>query len=165
MDYQKLRDYYNIYRFLDDSGVYPPEDEALAETEASHYDHRWPPVHRTYEDGQWYYIVFKPFNKPYEEDKEWFVHKCVDSVTKWARSKSKTFYVTREIESVKVHGNLLLHSLTDLLKYQGKSCYNKYRMEVRLAPTLCDRLNVLTYMQKESLKRPFKKYLDYYGTM
>lgn len=124
----------------------------------------WEPLHRSYEDCKWYYIVFAPYDKAYDKDSEWFSNYAVDKARKWASTKSKAFYVTKEVEATKVHANLLICSASDLMKYHGKSAYNKYRMNVNELCTLGDRQRVLAYILKESENRSFKLYQDYYYT-
>lgn len=126
---------------------------------------KWPPLQRTYENSKWYFIVFKPYNKPYLKDPEWYQHKAVDKARDWCRKKCHDYYVTREILATKTHSNALVVSSLDLLeKYHGKSCYNKYKMHVSELPNMGDRMRVLDYITKESKDRPYKLYADYYFT-
>jgi len=156
------QDYWQTYRFIDDppmEAAEQPEGVAIAKTEdITQWDH----IGRTYEQHQWYYIVFAPYNKAYEKDKAWFEYKAVDSARKWCQKKTSAYYITREIDAEKIHSNILCVSRENLYeKYHGKSCYNKYRMHVTLLQNMGDRQRVLNYITKENKKRPFKLYLDY----
>lgn len=161
--------YWNVPRFIKDE---PSEREAGTCSQSRSFTkvdtlqelRSWQPVNRTYEDGQWYYVVFKPYNKPYEKDPDWYWNYAVDKAKRWGFRNSKTFIVTRERDAAKVHANVLIHSHQDLLRYQDKSVYNKYRLHVSLLEGKADRLNVLNYITKEAKVYSFKLYQDYYYT-
>lgn len=157
-----MDEYWNVPRFIDGStserteGVGIPETEAITE---------WEPLQRSYENQKWYLVVFKPYNKPYEKDPQWFEYKAVDKATKWCKTKCSAYFVTREKDSTKVHGNAVCVSSINLHeKYHEKTAYNKYKIYVTELPNLGDRIRALNYITKESNTRSYKLYLDYYMT-
>lgn len=154
---------WDIPQFIPDGPSVASEGEDVAE-DTLKCPTVWEPLSRSYEGHTWFYIVFAPYNKAYENDQEWFYNYAVDKARKWACNKGNAFYVTREIDATKCHSNLLICSSSDLLKYHGKSAYNKYRINVSELHTLGDRQRVLSYINKESIQRPFKLYSDYYYT-
>lgn len=147
-------------QFIDEDGAKP---EAVANAKAEDIT-KWQPLERSYTGHKWYYIVFAPYDKAYAKDKDWFSNYCVDKARKWAHTKGSAFFVTKETDATKVHSNLLICSSLDLMKYHGRSAYNKYRMNVSELSSLGDRRRVLTYITKESKARAFNLYQDYYYT-
>lgn len=154
---------WDIPQFIDDTTTEAgasPKAGALPITDTI----KWEPLNRSYEGCKWFMVVFKPYNKPYLKDPEWYYNYAVDKGRKWAYRLGKAFYVTREIDATKVHVNVLICSGSDLMRYHDKTVYNKYRLHVSELDTLGDRQRVLAYITKESKDRSFKLYSDYYAT-
>lgn len=120
-----------------------------------------PIIDRTYEKPMnWYYLTFKPLNKPYNLDRDWFANKGIEKVKDKLRG-SETFVLTRETLAEKIHINALVCSKKDLTKLHEKVCYHKYKIHCQKLYSASDRRNVLNYMCKEINQRKFEKYLDY----
>lgn len=118
-------------------------------------------IMRTYEDGFWWFIVFKPLNAPYEKNPDWFRNKGLDHCRKMVKHPS-TYISTREINASKVHVNMIVHTSTnDVLKRHDTIYCNKYKIHVSVLLGLADRQRVLAYITKESKDRTFERYLDY----
>lgn len=114
---------------------------------------------RTYEDNlKWYFVVFKPFNKPYLKDPDWFAVKGLDNCRQHFK-KPSAYILTREIEAEKIHINALVCTSTPPIH---DSVYNnKYKLHVKLLLTIIDRQSVLTYITKEFHNKTPLRYLDY----
>jgi len=156
------KEYWQIPRFIYENQACP-EDVVTTKTGALT---NWQHIRRAYENHKWYMLVFKPYNKPYEQDPEWFKHKTVDKISKWCKSKGPAYFVTKEIlDCQKIHGNAVVVSKINLIdKYHGRTAYNKYKIHVSELPALGDRMRALSYITKENKKRPYKLYSDYYFT-
>lgn len=115
---------------------------------------------RTYEDHKCFFIVFKPYNKAYADDKEWFEFKGMDRIRKSINEQH--YFITREVDSAKIHINMVVYSQKDLVSLlHEKSRLNKYFMSCSELKTKGDRERVVNYITKESTTRQFRKYLDY----
>lgn len=121
-------------------------------------------IERTYESPfNWYYIVWKPLNKPYSKDPDWFKNKGLDKCRNQVSKNSEVILMTREIHATKVHIHALICSSCDLYeKYHDKIGYNKYKQHVSVASRPADRRRITDYLLKESKSRPFIKFVDYY---
>lgn len=118
-------------------------------------------IGRSYETPMnWYYVVFAPFDDPYNRDPDWFKVKGMDYCRLFFK-KPMVSILTRETEANKVHINALV--CTDQKYHSGQNYRNKYRLNVSVLATQGDRQRILTYITKESKKRPFTRYLDYYS--
>ncbi len=114
---------------------------------------------RTYEGQQCYFLVFKPFNKSYLKDPDWYRIKGIDAIRKSINSSA--YFITREIKAAKVHINMLCYDTRDLSKLDGKNRLNRYRVFSTKINSKTERDKVLNYITKESTDRQFTKYLDY----
>jgi len=115
-------------------------------------------VERSYEDPEeWYFLTFKPFNKNYDRDIDFYCTKGLDHSRKKI-GKVSAYIMTREIYAQKVHINMLCVSARplDLLFHNKKT--NKYYI---YAEKCNDRRQVFQYIIKESKTRNFIKYKDY----
>lgn len=120
-----------------------------------------PIVDRTYEKPlYWYFLTFKPLDKPYKKDKNWFLFKGMEKVKDKLRG-CETLFLTRETMAVKVHINALVCTKQDLTKLHNKVCYHKYKIYCDKLYEASNRKRVLKYMCKEIGERKFEKYLDY----
>lgn len=160
---ESVRELYSEYAFIDTNGtaeVKPvagkAEDEAIPQV--AHI--MKPLIERTYEGLAWYFVVYKPYNKPYGLDPDWFAVKGLNSVRR-KLTHAKVAILTRETDSAKIHVNALICTSHPMMKLHGKTHCNKYKMTVLELTTLGDRLRVLSYITKENKNRPFVKYLDY----
>lgn len=119
-------------------------------------------IARSYEKPfKWYFVVFAPYDDPYNKDPDWFKVKGMDTC-RLCFKKPQVNIMTREIlDCEKVHVNSLV--CTDQVLTDGHNYRNKYRMYVRQPCTLFDRQTILTYIQKErTLRKPYLQYLDWY---
>lgn len=118
-------------------------------------------IERTYElPCKWYYIVYKPFSKPYARDPDFFKVKGLDKCRKSLR-KPLAYIMTRETLAAKVHINAIVCTTEDLLLKNDQSYCSKYKLYVSELKSIGDRRRVLDYIMKEASLRPFIKYLDY----
>lgn len=115
-------------------------------------------VERSYERPyKWYFMVFKPFDKSYERDYDFY-----QSTASFDHIKKKlgavSFYLfTREIFAAKTHVNVLVCSKRDLSSLHDKKT-NKFWIFSKPAK---ERRDVFEYIIKESKIRRFKPKLDY----
>lgn len=139
--------------------IHAEQSGGEAEAEAKH-------IRRLYEthlrdswsDGsRWYLQVYKPFDKAYAKDVDWYLYKGLDAVRRKLPTES-IFLITREVRAEKCHINVLISTEVDLTKMHDK-CTNKYKIYSQRCE---DPLSSFHYIVKESRLRPFKKYLDYY---
>jgi len=157
----------------------PPKTktEALAEVEAytnyidhlkslnTDYDIIWScykdQLSRSYPDPLgWYYLTFKPMDKPYETDFEWFKLKQLHKVYDKFRPLCKIMWLTRETEETKIHINLLIYSEHDLTDWHEKIFFNRSKVWCKQIPCI-HRFTVFKYIHKEAKIREFKYNLDY----
>lgn len=116
-------------------------------------------IKRSYEEPiKWYLVVAKPFDRTYKKDPHWYEVKGLDALRK-KLGKSCAYVGTREICATKVHVNFVVAS--PQLKVEDGTNTHKYKLSVQQLKSPCDRLRALDYICKESLSRPFKRYLDY----
>lgn len=166
-----LQELYNEYSFIDSSGTAEAKTIAgEAEDEASIKWHHLSDslgqkmgaiIKRSYERPiYWYLVVFKPYNKAYEKDIDWFKVKGIDKCRKLFKRPS-CYLLTREILSQKVHVNAIVATSQDLIVQHDQSYCNKYKLHVQMLHNLSDRLFALTYVTKEREQRSFVNYLDY----
>lgn len=152
-----IQDEYQSYAFISDNTKTEGCGTEGVVGASTKYDHI---LSRTYEDGQWYFMTFKPYDKAYEKDKDWFQVKGMDACRRKVGKVSAGLY-TRETEATKTHINCLVHSLKPLLPLHETSMSNKYKIFCTEASTLFDRSQILAYITKEELHRTYTKYLDY----
>lgn len=114
--------------------------------------------------GDYWYIVFNPYNKEYDKLEKLYQSGGFDFIRKNFMSKDQDYFITREISNcAKTHWNVFIIEKREkdwmLLHNTGKT--KKFNLWVQ-----CDvnPENTLNYMIKESKYRPFKKYVDYYFT-
>jgi len=117
-------------------------------------------VERSYEKPfKWYYLTFKPFNKNYEKDLDFYNRKGFDHVRKKIGKVSASI-MTREITAKKIHINVLCCTDRPIdMLHQMKT--NKYFIYCQECPGPQDRRLVLEYILKESKSRYFHEHLDY----
>lgn len=122
------------------------------------YDHI---ITRSYElPDSWYFLTFKPFDKHYERDLEFYTRKGLDHCRKKI-GKVKAYIITREIQATKIHINVLCVTDRNLLKLHEKKT-NKYFIHCQaLGRSQRDRDHVLGYILKESKTRFFRNFDDY----
>ena len=119
-----------------------------------------PYVDRSYERPfRWFYLTFKPYNKNYERDIDFYLRKGFDYARKKI-GKVKFFTMTREINAKKVHLNVLCCTDRPLEKLHNQKT-NKYFIHCQECPRMLDRQLVLDYILKEARTRYFHKYIDY----
>lgn len=158
---KQLREMYKEYAFIEDQAE--PGGAGKAEAGATH---KWLQnastfVNRTYENPvKWYFIVWKPYDRAYEKDPDWFAVKGINSCRR-KLIKPECFILTREILATKIHINGLVATDRPMMSFHEKDHCNRYKMSVYPLLTLADRQRVLDYVSKESKKRTFTQYLDY----
>lgn len=150
-----IQEQYQEYAFLPDPAL--PRDAIEDVVEDSTIGLQI--VNRTYEQ-KWYFIVYAPYDKSYAKDPEWYQVKALDYCRQKLR-QAKAYVLTRETEANKTHINALVCSSFDYNTLHGKTLAHKFKRHVTELKTPADRHNVLRYIQKESAKRSFIKYLDY----
>lgn len=100
---------------------------------------------RTYEIGEWYYLVFKPYNGTYDPE-----YNALDYIRKFL-SKSNLvncYVITRERISSKIHWNVLVNCTKDLMIYHDHPT-QKFFIHAQVCPKPCDRSKVYDYITKE----------------
>lgn len=118
-------------------------------------------INRTYEEGKWYFIVFKPFDRAYEKNPIWYLTRGLEKCSNYILNPQFAMY-TREKQAKKVHINGLLCSRIDLSSVQGKNYCNKYKIHIDELETLGDRRRVLEYICKEeSTDNTWSPFIDY----
>lgn len=117
-------------------------------------------IHRSYEETNWYLVVFKPYDKAYEKDKDWFAVKGLDSCRKLFK-KPEAYILTREVNASKIHVNAIVATKIDMSYKHDKTYCNRYKIHVSQLRHVSDRISALDYITKESKDRTFVKYLDY----
>lgn len=119
-------------------------------------------LNRSYEGKHaWYFLVYKPFNRSYEKDPDWYKNKSMDYVRKHVKRQSVVM-LTRELLASKTHINVLACSENDLELLNGKvTANNKYKIHVERLTGPAARHRVYQYIFKESRVRDFEKYRDY----
>jgi len=119
-------------------------------------------IERSYElPYKWYLITFKPFNKNYERDLDFYKNKCFDHCRKKVGTV-KAYVMTREVDAAKVHVNMLVCTdrlLEPLLHEKQTNRYFIYCQECK------NRHDAYEYIIKESHTRMFYKHKDiiWYG--
>lgn len=152
---------YTEYAFMDPSEAGSANEVETGAHQLMDYDNAKSVVSRTYESPvQWYFVVWKPFNRAYEKDPDFFRVKGLDKCRQMFK-KPNAYVVTRETESTKVHINAVVATSQPLDAKHETSYCNKYKVHVQRLSTLGDRLDVLSYITKENRDRSFTKYLDY----
>lgn len=115
--------------------------------------------------SRWWFLTFKPYNDSYQKDTTWYQKKGLDYVRKLL--PKGRYLITREIDSEKVHINVLISTDKDLKDWHDKAG-RKYKIWCKPLDDQChDRVTIYDYITKEALTRPFEKYSDYiiyYGT-
>ncbi len=163
MPQQDIQKLYQNYSFIETHEGVGGEAVAGAITQwLTHRAHLYSTIKRTYENpAKWYFIVAKPFNKPYEKDPSWYLTKGLDAIRKKC-GKTQFALFTRETDAAKVHINGLI--VSDSLPFSDGYNTNKYKISVSALSGIDDRRRILDYITKESLDRTFIKYLDYLYT-
>lgn len=165
MDDKTLQEQYQEYAFLTESDgtAEPKASAAEGESEAiskwcHHMEHMRQLIKRTYEGPYlWYYVVFKPYNRTYSRDPEWYQHKAMDYCRRFF-SRPKILIQVKEQDATKTHVHALV--CTDQKLIDGCSM-TRYKLSVSLLHDIGDRIRTLDYLVKESLKRQFIIYRDY----
>lgn len=110
------------------------------------------------QDSEWYSLTFKPFNRAFDKDPQWFTNKSLDAVRK--RLPRGIKIITLETEATKPHINVLISTDIDMVaKFHDKNILHKYK--VWCEPTQ-DKKWWFDYIFKESKNRPFESLKDYY---
>lgn len=159
MTIDKIQEMYQNYAFLPMTGS---AGEAVTEaTIPTVYSMGKQLVERSYEKpNKWYYLVFKPFDRAYARDIDFFKVKGLDKCRKILKHPT-SYIITREIEANKVHINMIVCTQEDLSQKDGSNYCSKYKIFARELKSTGDRLRVLDYITKEASVRSFTKYLDY----
>lgn len=156
--FNKVQQMYNEYAFTESL---PAEPENSRNEEDGAYNLMVPYINRTYESPfKWYLVVFKPYDKPYEQDREWFRFKGLSSCRNLFK-KCQVALLTREIYAAKIHINAVVCTDQDLMRRHDTTYNNRYKIDVSELHRLCDRQNSLIYITKEEKDRSFANYLDY----
>lgn len=155
----ELQNQYNEYSFIDSSEAREVEDESEAITKwYNTYAYIQQLSKRSYESPfRWYFVIFKPFNKSYSKDRDWFMHKSLDSTRKYFK-KPRVLIGTKEIEAAKVHVNWLV--CTDQKLVDGRNT-SRHKLKVIELGDIGDRRRILDYILKEASLRQFQEYKDY----
>lgn len=115
-------------------------------------------IQRTYErPNEWYFLTFKPFNKNYERDLDWYTTKGLDHCRKRV-GKVKAYIMTREIKATKVHINMIVVTDRPLSDELHEKQTNRYFIYCQKC---INRFDTFEYIIKESKSRYFNKYVDY----
>ncbi len=115
-------------------------------------------LQRSYERPyHWYYLTFKPFNKNYERDMDFYKTKGLDHCRKKV-GKVKAYIMTKEIKAAKVHINMIVVTDRPLSAELHEKQTNKYFIYCQKC---INRFDTFEYIIKESKSRYFKKYEDY----
>lgn len=154
MDIQQL---YTEYAFISDSAKTEGCGTKGVVEASTKYAHL---IERTYEDGRWYGLTFKPYNKAYGKDISWFQVKGMNACRRKI-GKVKAGVYTREILATKTHINAMVFSANDLSLRHDSSMSSKYKIFATELVLPLDRHNWLAYITKEENNRTFIKYLDY----
>lgn len=166
MNMDQLQEQYKTYAFLESSGA---EDAGEAGVGAEHKTAQLMKyqkdchlmerlANRTYEKPyNWYFVVFKPFDKTYEDHYEWYQHKGLDACRKYFKNYS-VLILTKETCAAKTHVNALVCTTT--VPLHGKNTH-KYKLHVSELANIGDRQRTLSYILKESSSREMEMYRDY----
>lgn len=118
-------------------------------------------LYRSYPNvTSWYYLTFKPMDKPYQEDYDWFRLKQIKKVYDKFRPLCQIMWLTRETQETKIHINLLIYSDHDLSSWNDKIFHNKCKVWCKQIPCI-DRFAVFKYIFKEAKTRDYPHGLDY----
>lgn len=153
---QNIQELYKDYAFISSSEAQNRRCVVEDEGEEFHL------IRRSYEEPfKWYFVVFSPYDDPYNRNPDWFKVKGMDTC-RLLFKKPQVNIMTREIlDCQKIHVNALV--CTDQLLQDGQNYRNKYRLFVKQLYTQHDRESVLAYIGKEkTLRKPYLKYLDWY---
>lgn len=110
------------------------------------------------ESSGWYLLVFSPMDAPYDISKQWFDQRGLDTIYK-KFDKFDKYIVTKEIDSKKVHFNVLVNSLKDYSLWNGKKYNHKFHCHAQRV--IWHRQKVLEYIIKEAKRRPYHLYVDF----
>lgn len=146
---------YSEYAFIN-----PSEAEGEGEAVTGAITNMLQVIKRSYEDHKWYFVVFKPFNRAYDKNPDWFAIKGLDHCRKMFKSPA-AYILTREVNAEKIHINALVCTKENVCLRHDKSYCNKYKIHVNEMTSVCDRHRVLAYITKENTSRPYVNYLDY----
>lgn len=160
----EIQERYKDYAFIDPSGAGGSEAvaEDIVKTETTKWSitrtYMFDLIKQTYEAPfSWYFVVFAPFNRPYDKDPAWYQFKGMDAARKYFK-RPIVIIMTKEVLAAKTHVNALV--CTDQKLCSGKNT-GKYKLNIMQLASLGDRLRVLTYILKESDERQFLQYQDY----
>ena len=118
-------------------------------------------IKRSYEKPcKWYYVVFGPLQKNYDENLAWYRNRGFDHAIQKIR-RTKCFIMTKEIMAKRVHINVLCCSDRPLVDLLHEKTTNKYVMHCQELTGLVDREKVLDYILKEAKQRYFHELVDY----
>jgi len=107
-----------------------------------------------------YYIVAKPYNKDYEQYKNWFTSKeAFEHVRK--QFKLKNYFLTLERNSAKPHLNILMFTNDTSPMQKHDTATNYYKYHVEEIESVNHLSNVCEYIIKESKDRVMKEGIDY----
>lgn len=110
-----------------------------------------------------YFLCFKPYNKTYDSNLNWYNTKALDATRKLIqRFGAKAYLITKEIFASKTHFNAIVYSEQDLVGlFNEKNRLNKFRCYAHRLAGPTDRHKVINYITKERKLRSFKLYSDY----
>lgn len=109
---------------------------------------------------RWHFLVFKPFNKAYDKNTEWYTKKGLDYVRRLI-SDSHILFITKETMSAKEHINVMV-ACNDLKEFDGQvTPNNKYKIYTKPLKDIGHRITVYNYITKESKERPYFQYIDW----
>ncbi len=113
-------------------------------------------------DHQWFYVVFKPLNVPYKDDRDWFRYKGLDKCRQKLGVHTRSVLTLEITDCAKCHVNALVYAPTGVFDLHNKVAYHKYKIYcVIINDHYDDRLKVLKYMFKEANWRKLALYKDY----
>lgn len=164
---KQIQHAYSDYSFIEEANEVQRrsrvvEDEGEADDYMELYNLFHSIISRTYEEPyQYYFVIFKPYDDPYNRDPSWFKYKGIDKCRQLFKTP-QYLLLTREVDAKKIHVNALVCTDQDLMKRHNTSYCKRYKLTVIHSPTILSRENRATYMLKEHKIRPFTKYIDFY---
>lgn len=112
---------------------------------------------RSYEGCATYYIVFAPLRNKVDLPND------LERIEKFCRTnfKYQRIIITREIKASRIHYNVMLTTNANVILFNGK-IKQKFYLDVQVVPNSTHQRVIVSYMFKESKRRPFKENTDYF---